>query len=51
LETQLKTQIGNLDDADLTQAILDLTQSQTQQQAALQSRAMLPRTTLFDFLK
>jgi flagellar hook-associated protein 3 FlgL len=51
LETQFKTQIGNLQDADLTQAILDLTQSQTQQQAALQSRAMLPRTTLFDYFK
>jgi flagellar hook-associated protein 3 FlgL len=50
LELQLKTQISNLEDADLTGAILELTQSQTQQQAALESRARLPRTTLFDFL-
>jgi flagellin-like hook-associated protein FlgL len=48
--TQLHTQIANLEEADLTQAILDLTQSQTQQQAALQSRAMVPRRTLFDYL-
>lgn len=51
LETQLRTQIASLEDADLTEAILELTQSQTQQQAALQSRALLPRTTLFDFLR
>jgi flagellar hook-associated protein 3 FlgL len=50
LQVQLQTQISNLQDADLTQAILDLTQGQTQQQAALQSRARLPRTTLFDYL-
>jgi flagellar hook-associated protein 3 FlgL len=50
LRVQLQTQISNLQDADLTQAILDLTQGQTQQQAALQSRARLPRTTLFDYL-
>jgi flagellar hook-associated protein 3 FlgL len=50
LEVQLQTQISNLADADLTQAILDLTQAQTQQQAALGSRAKLPRSTLFDYL-
>jgi flagellin-like hook-associated protein FlgL len=50
LKLQLGVQIGNLEDADLTQAILELTQGQTQQQAALTSRAQLPRTTLFDVL-
>ncbi len=50
LEVQLQTQIGSVQDADLTQAILEMTQAQTQQQAALQSRARLPRTTLFDYL-
>ena len=50
LQTQLQTQISNLQDADLTQSIMDLTQSQTQQQAALQSEAQLPRTSLFNFL-
>jgi flagellar hook-associated protein 3 FlgL len=50
LEVQLNTRISNLADADLTQAILDLNQAGTQQQAALQSRAQIPRTTLFDYL-
>jgi flagellar hook-associated protein 3 FlgL len=50
LEAQLQTQIGNLQDADLTQAILEMNQAGTQQQAALQSEARIPRTTLFDFL-
>jgi flagellar hook-associated protein 3 FlgL len=47
---QLQTQIANLQDADLTGSILQLNQSQTQEQAALQSEAQIPRTTLFDFL-
>jgi flagellin-like hook-associated protein FlgL len=46
----LQTQIGNLQDADLTSAMLELTQAQTQQQAALTARAQMPRTTLFNFL-
>jgi flagellin-like hook-associated protein FlgL len=50
LQLQLRTQIGNLEDADLTEAILELNQGQTQQQAALSSRARLPRSTLFDYL-
>jgi len=48
--TQLKTQISGLQDADETQSILQLTQAQTEQQAALQSFQQIPRTTLFDFL-
>jgi flagellar hook-associated protein 3 FlgL len=50
LQTQLQTRISNVQDADLTQSIMELNLAQTQQQAALQSRAQLPRTTLFDFL-
>ncbi|MSV35108.1 MAG: hypothetical protein EXQ47_05850 [Bryobacterales bacterium] len=50
LQVQLANQLSNLEDADLTEAILEMTQSQTQQQAALESRARLPRSTLFDFL-
>jgi flagellar hook-associated protein 3 FlgL len=50
LQTQLQTQISSLQDADLTDAILELQQGQTQQQAALESRVRLPRTTLFDYL-
>ena len=50
LTVQLQTQIGSLQDADLTGSILQLNQAQTQEQAALQSEARIPRTTLFDFL-
>jgi flagellar hook-associated protein 3 FlgL len=49
-QIQLQTQISALTDADLTEAIVDMNQANTQQQAALQSWARLPRTTLFDFL-
>ncbi|HEY7333798.1 MAG TPA: hypothetical protein VH639_02865 [Bryobacteraceae bacterium] len=51
LQTQLQTQISNLQDADVTSSITELTQAQTQEQAALQSEALIPRTTLFDFLR
>jgi flagellar hook-associated protein 3 FlgL len=50
LVTQLQTQIGGIQDADETQSILDLTQAQTQEQAALQSFQQVPRTSIFDFL-
>jgi flagellar hook-associated protein 3 FlgL len=49
-ETQLQTALSGIQDADLTQAVTELSQAQLQQQAALQSRARIPRTTLFDFL-
>lgn len=50
LATQLQTQLSSLEDADSAQAIEQLTQAQTQDQAALQSEALLPRTSLFNFL-
>jgi flagellar hook-associated protein 3 FlgL len=50
LTTQLQTQISGMQDADETQSILDLTQAQTEQQAALQSFQQIPRSTLFDYL-
>jgi flagellar hook-associated protein 3 FlgL len=50
LQTQLQTQLSNLEDSDSAGAIEQLTQAQTQDQAALQSEALLPRTTLFNFL-
>lgn len=50
LQTQLQTQLSNLEDADSAGAIEQLTQAETQDQAALQSEALLPRTTLFNFL-
>jgi flagellar hook-associated protein 3 FlgL len=50
LVTQLQTQVSGMQDADETQSILDLTQAQTEQQAALQSFQEIPRTSLFDYL-
>ena len=50
LVVQLQGQIARIEDADLTEAILELNQSQTQQQAALSARAKVPRQTLFDYL-
>ncbi len=47
---QLQTQLSNSRDADETAAIVALTQGQTQLQAALESQARMPRTTLFDVL-
>jgi flagellar hook-associated protein 3 FlgL len=49
-ETQLKTQLSGMQDADLAQAVTELQQAQTQQTAALTARAHLPKTSLFDFL-
>ena len=49
-EIQLQTQLSGIQDADLAQAITELQQAQTQQSAALASRAHLPRTSLFDYL-
>ena len=50
LETQLKTEIGQKQDADIIAASLELNQGNLQIQAALQMRGGLPRTTLFDFI-
>ncbi len=49
-ETNLQTQISGIQDADEAAAITQLTEGQTAQQAALVSRAQLPKTTLFDYL-
>jgi len=49
-QTQLQTQISGLQDTDATTTILDMTQAQTDEQAALQSEGQLPRSTLFDYL-
>lgn len=47
---QLQTQLSGVQDANEAADITNLTQAQTQLQAALQSEAQLPKTTLFDFL-
>jgi flagellar hook-associated protein 3 FlgL len=49
-ETQLETQLSGIEDADVTQSITDLQQTQIQQQAALVSHAQFPRKSLFDYM-
>ncbi len=49
-QTQLQTQLSGIQDADETESITDLTQAQTQLQAALESRAQIPNKSLFDYL-
>jgi flagellar hook-associated protein 3 FlgL len=48
--TQLQTQISNLQDADVTAASLELTEGTTQLQAAYEVQSRMPQTTLFDYL-
>lgn len=48
--TSLQTQLSTIRDADSALAITELTLAQTQEQAAFESRAKLPRGSLFDFL-
>jgi flagellar hook-associated protein 3 FlgL len=45
-----QTALSSDQDADMAQAATELTQAQTQEQAALQAESMLPRTSLFNFL-
>jgi flagellar hook-associated protein 3 FlgL len=47
---QLQTQLSGVQDTNEAADITNMTQAQTQLQAALQSEAQLPKTTLFDFL-
>lgn len=49
-DVRLKSELSNLQDADLTQAITELTQAKYTQQAAMQTRAAVPKTSLFDYL-
>lgn len=47
---RLRTQLGRLEDADLTEAIMEGQQSQFQLETAFRVRAQLPRQSLFDYL-
>ena len=47
---QLQTQIGNIQDADITTAALELTQGNTQIQAAMQMQGQMPHSSLFHYL-
>jgi flagellar hook-associated protein 3 FlgL len=50
LELRQRTGLSELQDADITEAILQFNQAQTQQQTALAARARLPRSSLFELL-
>ncbi len=50
LEVRLQAELSVIQDADLTSAILELQQGQIAQEAALTSRAQMPKRSLFDFL-
>jgi flagellar hook-associated protein 3 FlgL len=47
---QLQTQISQTEDADLPMAATELTQANTQLQAAMQMEGQMPHTSLFNFL-
>ena len=50
LQTQEKSSLTGLEDTDLAAASTELALSSTQEQAALQARAKLPQTSLFNYL-
>jgi flagellin-like hook-associated protein FlgL len=50
METQQTAELSSIQDADITGAIIELTQAATHRQAALEARAQQPRQTLFDYL-
>ncbi|MEZ5399401.1 MAG: flagellin [Bryobacteraceae bacterium] len=47
---QVQTRIAEVEDADITQAIVELQQASFQRDAALSAQAARPRKTLFDYL-
>jgi flagellar hook-associated protein 3 FlgL len=49
-DVQLKIELSQKEDADVTAAAMTLTQGAAQLQAAFQMQAKMPRTSLFDFL-
>lgn len=49
-ELRLKTRISEIQDADLTEAIVAMNQARLQQEVALNAKAKMPRTSLFDYL-
>ena len=49
-DTQIQTELSHLEDADVTSDALELSQANTQLQAAFQSQAKMPTQTLFSFL-
>jgi flagellin-like hook-associated protein FlgL len=49
-DTELETQIGSIQDADVTSDAMLLSQANTQLQAAFQAEAQIPKSTLFNYL-
>ena len=49
-DVQLKTELSQKVDADITSAVMTLTQGNTQLQAAFQMQAQMPRKSLFDYI-
>ena len=49
-DTQLRTEISNIEDADIPSAALELTQSNTQLEAAMTMQGKMPTSTLFNYL-
>jgi len=49
-DTELKTELSQKEDADVTSAAMTLTAGMTQLQAAFQMQGRMPRTTLFDYI-
>lgn len=50
LKLRLRTELSELEDADPTQAIIDMQQASFQRDAALQVRGSFPSKSLFDYL-
>ena len=48
---QVRGQLAAIEEADLTEAILELNQARLNQDAALNARARQPNTSLFDYLR
>jgi len=51
LAVDYQTALSSKQDADMAEAITEFSQGQLQEQASLQARAQVPKTTLFDFLR
>jgi flagellar hook-associated protein 3 FlgL len=49
-DSQLKTEIGNIQDADIVSAATLLTQANTELQAAMEMQGKMPTSTLFNYL-
>ena len=49
-DTALQTQVGQIQDADAVSAAMELTQDNTQLQAAFEMQAKMPTSTLFTYL-